>query len=104
MEPDDLQTLYQYLVNILLPSYVENELRGGSMPRNPSSPFTIYHGRFINGPPNLKSAKDIGKFPKIYLIKKKKPALYNMLIYRTLSASVCLFIEGIFTASSFKNY
>ncbi|GJQ77233.1 hypothetical protein Trydic_g14902 [Trypoxylus dichotomus] len=93
LEPDDLQTLYQYLVHIFLPSYMETELQGGSMPRNPSSPFTLYHGRFINGPPNLKTAKSVGKFPKIYLTKKRKPALYSMLIYRTLSATVCLFIE-----------
>lgn len=73
---------------------METELQGGSMPRNPSSPFAMYHGRFINGPQNLKTAKVVGKFPKIYLTKKKKPTLYNMLIYRTLSASVCLFIEG----------
>ncbi|KAK9709082.1 Intu longin-like domain 2 [Popillia japonica] len=67
LEPDDLQTLYQYLVHIFLPSYMETELQGGSMPRNPSSPFAMYHGRFINGPQNLKTAKVVGKFPKIYL-------------------------------------
>ncbi|XP_022920945.1 vacuolar fusion protein CCZ1 homolog [Onthophagus taurus] len=90
IEPEEMQTLYQYLVNILLPTYTQNELQGGSMPRNPSSPFSpVHYGRFVN----VKSTDCVGKLPKIVLTKNNESTYYNMLIYRTLSASICLFIE-----------
>lgn len=34
IEPSDMQTIYQYLIEQLLPANVEAELQGGSMPSN----------------------------------------------------------------------
>lgn len=89
-----MKIIYQYLVGTLLPANMETELQGGSMPRNTSSPFAaLHHGRFIIGPTNLKNAKTIGKF-KVYLFALGKPITYYLVVYRALSASVCLFING----------
>lgn len=65
------------------------------MPRNPTSPFAaLHHGRFITGPTNLKTAKNVGKVPRVGLFCPSNAGSYYMVVYRALSASVCLFIEG----------
>ncbi|KAJ8929431.1 hypothetical protein NQ314_017880 [Rhamnusium bicolor] len=102
IEPNDMQVVYQYLVGTLLPANIETELQGGSMPRNSPSPFAVLrHGRFITGPSNLKLAKTIGKVPKVYLFSGEKPEEYHLVVYRALSASVCLFIKEL-TLDLFK--
>lgn len=94
-----MQVVYQYLITTLLPANMENELQGGSMPRNPSAPFTaLHHGRFITGPTNLKTAKTIGKIPKVFLYSPSTAGTYYMVVYRALSATVCFFIDGKKTA------
>lgn len=93
IEPSDMQIVYQYLIGTLLPANIETELQGGSMPRN--APFAaLRHGRFITGPSNLKLAKTVGKVPKVYLFSSGKPEEYYLVVYRALSASVCLFIKN----------
>lgn len=90
-----MQTVYQYLIRTLLPASLQVELQGGSMPRNSNSPFSVLrHGRFVTGPTNLKNAKTTGKIPKIYTFSGSSTA-YNLVVYRALSASLCLFIKGI---------
>lgn len=89
-----MQIVYQYLISTLLPANIETELQGGSMPRNPSSPFTaLHHGRFITGPTNLKTAKAVEKVPRVYLCSSNA-GIYYMVVYRALSASVCFFMDG----------
>lgn len=91
-----MQIIYQYLTGTLLPANVEAELQGGSMPRNSPSPFTpLRHGRFITGPTNLRQAKTIGKIPKIYLFCDGYVKEYHLVVYRALSATVCIFVEGM---------
>lgn len=99
-----MQTVYHYLVSTLLPAHMETELQGGSMPRNNPSPFQIHshHGRYITGPTNLKDSKSIGKVPKVYINNETKPATYHLVVYRMLSASVCLFIEGTTHGKNYK--
>ncbi|KAH1011853.1 hypothetical protein HUJ04_001133 [Dendroctonus ponderosae] len=95
IEPNDMQTIYQYLIDQLLPANVEAELQGGSMPRNLQSPFTaLRRGRFITGPSNLKQAKTVGKVPKIYLFNEDGVLEYYLVVYRALSATVCFFVKG----------
>lgn len=95
IEPDDTQIIYQYLIGTLLPANIETELQGGSIPRNPSSPFaSLHYGRFITGPLNLKTTNTIGKVPKIYLNNEANPAVYYFIVYRALNASICLFVNG----------
>ncbi|XP_065160589.1 LOW QUALITY PROTEIN: vacuolar fusion protein CCZ1 homolog [Atheta coriaria] len=98
IEPADMQVVYQYLITTLLPAHVSSELLCGSMPRNAASPFAasaLHHGRFITGPENLKTSKNIGKVPTvIYTQDKKEPDEYFLVVYRALSASLCLFISA----------
>lgn len=94
IEPSDMQIIYQYLVHSLFPSNLEVELQGGSMPRNSLSPSALHHGRFITGPVNLKTAKSIGKVPKVYTFSGGSSSCYHLVIYRALSASLCLFIKA----------
>ncbi|XP_057650885.1 vacuolar fusion protein CCZ1 homolog [Diorhabda carinulata] len=95
VEPTDMQIVYQYLINNLLPANIETELQGGSIPRNSPSPFAaLRHGRFITGPSNLKLAKTIGKVPKVYLFASGEARGYHLVVYRVLSATICLFIKG----------
>lgn len=90
-----MQVIYQYLVGTLLPANMETELQGGSIPRKASSPFTtLLHGRYITGPVDLKSSKSPLKVPKVFFFSSGKPVVYYLVVYRALSASVCLFIEG----------
>ncbi|KAL1501295.1 hypothetical protein ABEB36_006642 [Hypothenemus hampei] len=98
LEPNSMQIIYQYLIETLLPANAEVELQGGSIPRNSSLPFSaLKHGRFITGPSNLKHAKTIGKIPKIYLFDENEPKEYHLVIYRALSATLCLLIDGKIT-------
>ncbi|XP_060526043.1 vacuolar fusion protein CCZ1 homolog isoform X2 [Cylas formicarius] len=95
LEPTDLQIIYQYLIRTLLPANVETELKGGSVPRNLPSPFAAsQNGRFITGPTNLKQAKVVGKVPKVHLFSVGTAKEYHLIIYRSLSATVCLFVKG----------
>ncbi|KAK5639874.1 hypothetical protein RI129_010685 [Pyrocoelia pectoralis] len=95
IEPDDTQIIYQYLIGTLLPANIETELQGGSIPRNPSSPFaSLHYGRFITGPLNLKTTNTIGKVPKIFLNNEANPAVYYFIVYRALNATICLFVNG----------
>lgn len=92
-----MQIIYQYLVGTLLPANIETELQGGSMPRNSAAPFSsLYHGRFITGPTNLKSGKtpSLGKVPVAFLFSSGQPEKYHLVVYRALSASLCMFIKG----------
>jgi hypothetical protein len=94
LEPKDMKIVYQYLIGTLLPANMETELQGGSMPRNSISPFAaLHHGRFITGPTNLKQAKSVGKVPKVFLFSSGKPTTYHLVVYRALSASICLFLR-----------
>lgn len=96
LEPEDMQVVYRYLVTSLLPAHLETELQGGSMPRHPTSPFSSSHyGRFVTGPTNLQDPSgNIGKVPKVYINNDVSPELYHLVVYRALSATVCMFIEG----------
>lgn len=96
LEAEDMQVIYRYLVTSLLPAHLETELQGGSMPRHPTSPFsTSHYGRFVTGPPNLQDASgNIGKVPKVHITSDMTPELTHLVVYRALSATVCLFIQG----------
>lgn len=96
IEPNDMQIIYQYLIGTLLPAHMETELQGGSIPRNPLSPFaSLHYGRFVTGPSNLKTAGSVGKVPKIFLNNETNPSVFYFIVYRALSSTVCLFIDGI---------
>ncbi|KAK9881558.1 hypothetical protein WA026_016435 [Henosepilachna vigintioctopunctata] len=95
VEPSDMQVLYHYLISTLLPANLEVELQGGSMQRHSTSPFSaLRHGRFVTGPSNLKNAKTTGKVPRIYTFSGPTASCYHLIVYRVLSASLCLFVKA----------
>ncbi|OXU28858.1 hypothetical protein TSAR_009151 [Trichomalopsis sarcophagae] len=92
LEPEDMQVVYNYLVSTLLPAHLEKELDGGSIPRNSPSPFTTSHyGKFVTGP---SSANDVKKLPKVFINYSSKPTALYLIVYRALSATVCLFVDN----------
>lgn len=94
LEPNDMQVVYRYLVTSLLPAHLEMELQGGSMPRHPTTPFaTTHYGRFVMGPQNMLDG-NIGKVHKVYINNEMAPEMFHLVVYRALSATVCLFIDG----------
>ncbi|CAG2063844.1 unnamed protein product, partial [Timema podura] len=95
LEPEDMQVVYRYLVTSLLPAHMETELQGGSMPRHSTSPFSSTHyGRFVTGPLNLQdSCGSTGKVPKVHINNLTCPESYHLIVYRALSATLCLFVD-----------
>ncbi|ELT94377.1 hypothetical protein CAPTEDRAFT_170709 [Capitella teleta] len=92
LEQEDMRVLYAYLTTGLFPSYNESELQG---PQSKSA-NTAHHGKFILGPPNLKDETNVGKIPRIYLIRRASAESEECLlaVYRALNASVCLIMDG----------
>ncbi|XP_068633043.1 vacuolar fusion protein CCZ1 homolog [Battus philenor] len=87
---DDMLILYQYLVQSLLPKQVEKEIQGGAVTA------AQRHGRFITPSDGIHTNDDIERLIKVYLkleddIEAKQ---YNLVIYRTLSATICLAVEA----------
>lgn len=95
LEPEDMQVVYNYLVSTLLPAHLETELHGGSMPRNSPSPFTSSHyGKFVTGPSSINEPIGIGKLPKVFINYSSKPVSLYLVVYRALSATICLFVDS----------
>ncbi|XP_014214259.1 vacuolar fusion protein CCZ1 homolog [Copidosoma floridanum] len=92
LEPEDMQVVYNYLISTLLPAHLEKESDGGSVPRNASSPFTSFHyGKFVTGP---SSSNDFKKLPQVFINYSTKPTSLYLIVYRALSATVCLFVDN----------
>lgn len=85
-------TLYQYLVQTLLPKQVEKEIQGGAVAA------AQRHGRFISPPEGIRCKEDLLKLPKVYFMREDdtEAKQYYLVIYRTLSATVCFTIDGKF--------
>lgn len=83
-------TLYQYLVQSLLPKQVEKEIQGGAVTA------AQRHGRFISPPEGIRNVEDLQKLHKVYLMREddSETKQYYLVIYRTLSATVCFTVDG----------
>ncbi|XP_012273187.1 vacuolar fusion protein CCZ1 homolog [Orussus abietinus] len=93
LEPEDMQVVYHYLVTRLLPAHLEKELYGGSVPRQSPSPFTSSHyGKFVTGPASIHEPS--GTVPKVFINYNTKPVSLYLIVYRSLSATICLFVDG----------
>ncbi|CAK1580327.1 unnamed protein product [Parnassius mnemosyne] len=88
-------TLYQYLVQSLLPKQVEKEIQGGAVTA------AQRHGRFISPPDGIHTLDDIQKLVKVYLKLEDdtETKQYYLIIYRTLSATICLTVDGEYNTS-----
>ncbi|XP_071454948.1 vacuolar fusion protein CCZ1 homolog [Hetaerina americana] len=123
LNADETQVLYRFLVGSLLPAHLEGtELQGGSIPRHGSYPSSSSHyGRFVTGPSSLCDGAPIGKLPLIFLSpqipkqsfsegksnfgsfnsersgNKFKEEPFHLLVYRALSATLCLIISDSYS-------
>lgn len=82
-------TLYQYLVQTLLPKQVEKEIQGGAVAA------AQRHGRFIC-PDGIRAEEDLQKLVKVHLKLEEDTCIkeYYLLVYRTLSATLCFTVDG----------
>lgn len=99
LEQEDMQILYKYLVTSLYPFCLESEIHMGPLsPNRPSlPPFSHSHyGRFVTGPPSLSDSSNMGKVPKVHVSAITDDREYCLVVYRALSASVCLLIDSSF--------
>ncbi|KAL4715961.1 hypothetical protein ACJJTC_013261 [Scirpophaga incertulas] len=89
LAPNDMLTLYQYLVESLLPSQIEKELQGGAVAA------AERHGRFISPPEGIRYKEDLQNLTKIHVTREDETESkeYYLIIYRTLSATVCFTID-----------
>ncbi|XP_052814392.1 vacuolar fusion protein CCZ1 homolog isoform X2 [Mya arenaria] len=100
LEQDDMRIMYKYLTTSLFPSYLEQELQasGTSQPSTPrhvstSNVTTTHFGKFITGPPSLLDEQNLGKIPRVYVNTEVENEECLLLVYRALSASVCMLIN-----------
>ncbi|XP_050679830.1 vacuolar fusion protein CCZ1 homolog [Leptidea sinapis] len=98
---DDMLTLYQYLVQNLLPKEVEKEIQGGAVTA------AQRHGRFISPQDGIRCEEDLQKLPKVFLMREddEEKKQYYLVIYRTLSATVCftVYVDTTLDISTFKS-
>lgn len=83
-------TLYQYLVQTLLPKQVEKEIQGGAVTA------AQRHGRFIQPAEGIRSSEDLQKLVKVHLMRDDDTEIkqYYLIIYRTMSATVSFTVDG----------
>ena len=57
-------------------------------------PVFLHGFSFILGPSDLKKALDVGKVPRVHVDIDHQPAECHLLVYQSLSASICILISG----------
>ncbi|XP_064603975.1 vacuolar fusion protein CCZ1 homolog [Liolophura sinensis] len=98
LEQDDMRIIYRYLTTSLFPNYMEQELHAAvgnsTKPAIPLLGVSAHYGKFITGPPNMKDTEKMGKIPRVYVNTERPNEDTLLLVYKALSASVCLFIRA----------
>ncbi|KAJ0176583.1 hypothetical protein K1T71_007762 [Dendrolimus kikuchii] len=89
LSKDDMLTLYQYLVQTLLPKEVEKEIQGGAVTAAQRL------GRFISPPEGIQIKEDLERLAKLHLMREddSETREYYLIVYRTLSATVCFTVD-----------
>ncbi|XP_014676370.1 PREDICTED: LOW QUALITY PROTEIN: vacuolar fusion protein CCZ1 homolog [Priapulus caudatus] len=91
----DIRILYKYLTTSLSLLHGSELQAGTCSPRNQARTSPTILGKFITGPPNLADTTNLGKVPRIFVnVDGKKSEECHLVVYRALSASVCLMVEG----------
>ncbi|KAK2189620.1 hypothetical protein NP493_101g07016 [Ridgeia piscesae] len=102
LEQEDMRVIYRYLKTTLFPAYMEQEFQVQSSPAHSSalsSPASNpgHYGKFILGPPNVHDITCPGKTHRTYLnTHTETTEECHLVVYRALSATICLFVEGDF--------
>ena len=58
----------------------------------------VFHARFITGPPNLSDDTNLGKVPRVYVNTDTTYEDCHLVVYKALSANVCLLVDGKYTS------
>lgn len=89
LSKDDMLTLYQYLVQTVLPKEVEKEIQGGAVTAAQKL------GRFISPPEGIHNKEDLERLAKLHLMREddSETKQYYLVVYRTLSATVCFTLD-----------
>lgn len=85
----NLFSIYEYLIGTLFPKTSQTELQGGSIPKSYSM-STSHYGSFVTGPEIYENCI---KVPKVYIYNEDRHQTYYLVVYRALSATLCLFVE-----------
>lgn len=100
LEQDDMRIMYKYLTTSLFPSYQDQEFQtgansGASMIRHHSGQgsSSMHYGRFVTGPPNMNDDSNMGKVPRVYINTEEDNEECFLVVYRALSASICLLLN-----------
>lgn len=56
--------------------------------------------RFVTGPSSINEPSLIGKSPKVYINYSTKPVSLYLVVYRALSATICLFVDSKYLSLS----
>lgn len=61
------------------------------------------HGRFISPPEGIRTKEDLNRVVKVHLKLEDETEIkeYYLIVYRTLSATVCFTVDGEFSFTSF---
>ena len=58
--------------------------------------FLSFLFRFVTGPSNLKDEGNLGKIPRVFINTEEDNEECQLLVYKALSASICMLINGTF--------
>lgn len=54
----------------------------------------VFLFRFVTGPASVNEPSLIGKSPKVFINYSTKPVSLYLVVYRALSATICLFVDS----------
>lgn len=105
LEQEDMRILYKYLTTSLFPSSLDTELKEPPTKLGATQATSAHYGKFVTGPSNLSDKTSAGKVPKIYVNTDKETQELHLIVYRALSATVCLMVDSSFqpTLDWYKN-
>ncbi|XP_071493364.1 vacuolar fusion protein CCZ1 homolog [Diadema antillarum] len=95
LEQDDMRVLYKYLTTGLIPSSLDTELRETPKSASAHSGGSSHYGKFVVGPQNLLDpSAAANKVPVLHISKGDHVEELFLIIYRAMSATICLMVEG----------
>ncbi|PIK49179.1 putative vacuolar fusion protein CCZ1-like [Apostichopus japonicus] len=89
LEQDDMRTLYKYLTTSLFPTLLDTEESAAKGPQG-----SAHFGKFVKGPKNFGDVNASIQLPNIYIHSESKTDVLHLVVYRALSATVCLMVDG----------
>uniref|UniRef100_A0A0A9XQP9 Vacuolar fusion protein CCZ1 n=2 Tax=Lygus hesperus TaxID=30085 RepID=A0A0A9XQP9_LYGHE len=86
LNPEDVQVVYRYVCNSLLPKH----LKANYLAKSAGSNARL--SRFVTGPDCLVDMVYSDKTPKVYLDKIQRPGFFHLIVYKVQDLVICLFL------------